>query len=150
MATPLTENPDARCAAYRHLGWRVVLDGHDQIILPADTVHGIQVCSGLADLVLDTLRHSRVITPIVDNVATRTRTFLTTAPKAGDTRAVSLFPPTSMVQAIRTVTGSPIPLPTPGEVTRAWLDEPHPDCLADFDLLVTITLDAARAALHVA
>ncbi|APE37155.1 hypothetical protein BOX37_28125 [Nocardia mangyaensis] len=127
-----------------------MLDGHDQIILPADPVHGIQVCSGLADLVLDMLRHSRIVTPIVDNVATRTRTFLTTSPKAGDTRKVALFPPTSTVQAIRTVTGSPIPLPTPGEDTRVWLDEPRPDCLADFELLVSFTLDAARATLHAA
>ncbi|MEV4156825.1 hypothetical protein AB0J48_27775 [Nocardia salmonicida] len=150
MATPLTQTPADRCNAYRRLGWRVVLDRHDQIILPADPVHGIQVCSGLADLVLDTLTHSRVITPIVDNVATQTRTFLTTAPKAGDTRAISLFPPTSTVQAIRTVAGSLIPLPTPGDDTRVWLDEPRPDCLADFELLVSFTLDAARTALHAA
>ncbi|MGF0320547.1 hypothetical protein [Nocardia fluminea] len=150
MATSLTQTPADRCIAYRSLGWRVELDGYDQIILPAKTVHGIQVCSGLADLVLDTLRHSRVVTPIVDNVATRTRTFLTTAPKVGDTRAISLFPPTSTVQAIRTAPGSPIPLPTPGDDTRVWLDEPRPDSLADFELLISFTLDAARAALHAA
>ncbi|MGW5456786.1 hypothetical protein [Nocardia sp. NPDC003979] len=150
MARPLTETPADRCTAYRRLGWRVVLDGHDQIILPADTVHAIQVCSGLADLVLDMLGHSRVSTPIVDNVATGTRTFLTTPPKPSDTRAVRLFPPTSRVQAIRTVTGSPIPLPTPGDNSRRWLAEPGPDSLVDFELLISMTLDAARAALRVA
>ncbi|MFD4434251.1 hypothetical protein, partial [Nocardia sp. NPDC058497] len=144
--TPLTETPADRANAYRRLGWHVVLDSHDQIILPADQVHAIQVSAGLADLVLDQLRRHKVITPIVDNAATGTRTFLTTAPKPDDTRAVTLFSRESSVQAIRTVPGCPIPLPTPDDDIRVWLDEPRPSRLADFELLARITVAAARTA----
>lgn len=142
----MIETPADRANAYRRLGWHVVLDGHDQIVLPADQVHGIQVSAGLAEVILDQLRQRGIVTPIVDNVATGTRTFLTTAPKPDDTRTVTLFPREWRVQAIRTVPGCPIPLPTPGDDTRVWRDEPRPSRLAEFELLVRITLGAARAA----
>ncbi|MGW5440561.1 hypothetical protein [Nocardia asteroides] len=146
----MTETPADRCEAYRRLGWRVVLDGNDNIVLPAGDIHGIQVCDRLADLVLDQIRHSRVDTPIVDNTATGRRTFLTTAARADDQRLINLFPRGCAVQAIRTATGSPIPLPTPGMETRVWLNQPRRGVLADFELIVTITLDAARTVLQAA
>lgn len=146
----MIETPADRANAYRRLGWHVVLDAHDQIILPADQVHAIQVCAQLADVVLDELRRHRIITPIVDNVATGTRTFLTTTPNPGDTRPVRLFKPELPVNAIRTVPGSLIPLPTPGDETRVWLEEPRPSKLASFQQLETITVAAAGTALEAA
>ncbi|MFI8974191.1 hypothetical protein ACIGO9_14990 [Nocardia asteroides] len=146
----MTETPADRCEAYRRLGWRVVLDGHDNIVLPADQVHGIQVCRRLAEVVSDQLRHSRIDTPIVQNTATGQRMFLTTAIAAEDRRLINIFPRGSKVQAIRTAPGSPIPLPAPGDRTRVWLNQPRSDVLADFELIYAITLDAARIALNAA
>ncbi|MGW5456359.1 MULTISPECIES: hypothetical protein [Nocardia] len=150
MATSVTETPAHRCAAYRQFGWRVVLDSHDNIVLPADQIHGIQVCDRLADKVADQLQHSRIQTPIVHNTATGQRMFLTTAIRAEDPRLINIFPRGSKVQAIRTAPGSPIPLPTPGDPTRVWLSPPRPGALADFELVYTITRDAARGLLDAA
>lgn len=144
MAIPVNDDPVAHCNAYRRLGWQVELDIHDQIILPADQVHAVQVCPALAEPVLEQLRHAGVVTPVIDNAATRTRTFLTTSPQPGDDRGVRLFLPEAPVWAIRTVAGSLIRLPTPGCDIRVWREEPRPSRLASFELGVSTAFDAAR------
>lgn len=151
MTSRLMETP-TDCAKHygSRMNWPVVLDRFNNIVLPAGQVHAIQVCRRLAGPVQYELRRRWVRTPIIQNTATGSRMFLTAAPVAEMQMPVRLFGPSSPVQAIRTVHGCPIPLPTPGYPSRIWLDEPRPNALVDFDAVLTVVLDAADRSRHAA
>ncbi|MBF6212183.1 hypothetical protein IU487_14190 [Nocardia puris] len=143
----VTDTPADRAEAYRRLfGSFVELDAHDRITLLAHTVHAVQVCPALAEPMLAQLHTRGVRTPIIDNPLTGWRTFLTTAPPAGDQRPVQFYLPGSTVHAARTVTGCPIPLPSPDDPHRTWHTDPWHEPLARFDTIADL-VPAAVASL---
>ncbi|MFI8977234.1 hypothetical protein ACIGO9_30425 [Nocardia asteroides] len=140
----LTESPADRAAAYRQVFGSFVQFDNNRINLIAGPVHAVQVCPKLAEPMSEHLRRRGIATPVIDNVQTGWRTFLTSAPSRCDEHPVQFYLPGSDLRAARTVDGTPIPLPTPDDPCRIWRAGPWTVTPALFDRVADLAAAAVR------
>ncbi|MEU7765018.1 hypothetical protein AB0B25_07835 [Nocardia sp. NPDC049190] len=128
----------ARYQEINGMGSVEVAFGDDRIILRAGAVAGIRILRPLADLVREELRRRDLRTPTIEHVRTGSLMFITNAAPPKTPWDNALF----KHFAARTVIGSLIALPGPGDELRNWLDASDGTLRVDFDDLARITIEA--------